>query len=154
MTQRIDPKLPIAPVGGDDPAVKMFLPQSFFDRLLRRLNELFYQYSGAAFSPLTTKGDIWGFDTADDRIPVGSDGQVLTADSTAALGVSYKTVSSGTASPLTTKGDVWGYDTTNDRIPVGTNGQVLTANSAAALGVDWETPAAGGSQQPLYVYFA
>jgi len=41
-------------------------------------------------SPLTTKGDIWGFDTADNRIPVGADGEVLVADSAAALGVSWQ----------------------------------------------------------------
>ena len=41
-------------------------------------------------SPLTTKGDIWGFDTADNRIPVGADGEVLLADSAADLGVSWQ----------------------------------------------------------------
>jgi len=41
-------------------------------------------------SPLTTKGDIWGFDTADNRIPVGADGEVLLADSAAGLGVSWQ----------------------------------------------------------------
>jgi hypothetical protein len=39
---------------------------------------------------VTTKGDLQGFSTVPDRVPVGSDGQVLTADSTASLGVSYK----------------------------------------------------------------
>ena len=38
-------------------------------------------------TPLTTKGDILGYDTAPNKIPVGSDNQVLTADSTQALGV-------------------------------------------------------------------
>lgn len=40
-------------------------------------------------SPLTTKGDIWGYSTTDARVPVGSNGQVLTADSTQALGVKW-----------------------------------------------------------------
>lgn len=40
-------------------------------------------------SPLTTKGDIWGFSTLDARVPVGVDGTVLTADSTQALGVKW-----------------------------------------------------------------
>lgn len=52
---------------------------------------LSYIGGGGASSPLTTKGDLWGFDTANDRIPVGTDGEVLTADSTAALGVSWQT---------------------------------------------------------------
>lgn len=46
-------------------------------------------YVPDATSPLTTKGDLYGFDSAADRIPVGSDGQVLTADSGAALGVAW-----------------------------------------------------------------
>lgn len=41
-------------------------------------------------SPLTTKGDLWGYDTADARVPVGSDGQVLEADSADAQGVAWK----------------------------------------------------------------
>jgi hypothetical protein len=54
-------------------------------------------WGGAAVggsSPLTTKGDLYGHSTVDARVPVGTDGQVLTADSTAALGVSYQTPSS------------------------------------------------------------
>jgi hypothetical protein len=43
-------------------------------------------------SPLTTKGDIWGYDTADARIPVGADGEVLVADSTQTLGVDWRPV--------------------------------------------------------------
>lgn len=46
-------------------------------------------------SPLTTKGDIWGYSTTDARIPVGTDGTVLTADSTQALGVKWATPASG-----------------------------------------------------------
>jgi hypothetical protein len=55
-------------------------------------------YSGSAWvsvgggglsSPLTTKGDVWGYSTTNARIPVGTNGQVLTADSTAALGVKW-----------------------------------------------------------------
>lgn len=40
-------------------------------------------------SPLTTKGDIWGYDTADARIPVGTDGQILVANSAETLGVEW-----------------------------------------------------------------
>jgi hypothetical protein len=53
-------------------------------------------------SPLTTKGDIWGYDTTNNRIPVGTNGQVLTADSTNALGVSWQTPSSGGMTLLST----------------------------------------------------
>lgn len=40
-------------------------------------------------SPLTTKGDLYGFNTVDDRIPVGTDGQVLSANSANAIGVEW-----------------------------------------------------------------
>lgn len=51
--------------------------------------------SGGSASPLTTKGDLWGYGTADARIPVGTDGQVLKADSTQALGVRWAAESGG-----------------------------------------------------------
>ena len=40
-------------------------------------------------SPLTTKGDIWGYGAVDSRLPVGANGTVLTADSSQALGVAW-----------------------------------------------------------------
>jgi hypothetical protein len=52
-------------------------------------------YVPNATVPLTTKGDILGYDTAADRIPVGSNGDVLTADSTQALGVKWAAPSGG-----------------------------------------------------------
>ena len=45
----------------------------------------------ATVSPLTTKGDVYGFSSANARIPVGSNGQVLMGDSTQTLGVGYST---------------------------------------------------------------
>lgn len=47
-------------------------------------------WAAGSSSPLTTKGDIWGYSTVDARIPVGTDDYVLTADSSAALGVSWQ----------------------------------------------------------------
>jgi hypothetical protein len=49
-------------------------------------------------SPLTTKGDIYGYSTVDARVPVGADGQVLTADSTQVLGVKWAAPSAPAAS--------------------------------------------------------
>jgi hypothetical protein len=45
--------------------------------------------TGGDTSPLTTKGDVAGYDSVDARIPVGSNDQVLTADSSVALGVKW-----------------------------------------------------------------
>jgi len=44
-------------------------------------------------SPLTTKGDLYGYSTLAARVPIGTDGQVLTADSAQALGLKWATVS-------------------------------------------------------------
>lgn len=50
-------------------------------------------------SPLTTKGDVFVYGSADARLPVGTNGQVLTADSTQALGVKWAAASGGGVPP-------------------------------------------------------
>lgn len=94
---------------------------------------------GGTVSPLTTKGDIYTYDTDNQRLPVGTDGQVLTANSATATGLEWAAAGGG-SSPLTTKGDLYGYDTGDARIPVGTDGYVLTADSADAQGIIWSNP--------------
>jgi hypothetical protein len=44
---------------------------------------------------LTTKGDVHGYSTTNTRIPIGSNNQVLTADSTQALGLKWATPAGG-----------------------------------------------------------
>ena len=52
--------------------------------------------SGGSYTPpVTTKGDLFGFSTVPDRVPVGTNGQVLKADSTQPLGVAYADVNAG-----------------------------------------------------------
>lgn len=89
-----------------------------------------------AKSTFTTKGDILATTgaSAPTRLGVGTNGQVLTADSAEATGVKWASPSSN---PTTTKGDLAGYDTAPNRIPVGTNGQILVADSNQALGLRW-----------------
>jgi hypothetical protein len=50
----------------------------------------FFDYvQTGAVSPLTTKGDLYGFSTLDARIPIGTNDQVLIADSAQALGLKW-----------------------------------------------------------------
>ena len=97
---------------------------------------------GVAEDLLTTKGDTHGYSTENARVAIGSNTQVLTADSTEALGLKWATPTD-IAPPTTTKGDLSGFSTSQASIPVSvTNGQVLTTDSTEALGLKWATAAA------------
>lgn len=97
-----------------------------------------------------TKGDLAAATGADaaSKLPVGSNGQVLTADSTQATGIKWATAASGSVATDTiwdTKGDIaiaTAADTAS-KLPVGSNGQVLTADSTQSTGVKWGTAASG-----------
>jgi hypothetical protein len=43
-----------------------------------------------ANSPLTVKGDLFGYSTTQARVPVGNDGETLVADSSTSTGLSYQ----------------------------------------------------------------
>jgi len=49
--------------------------------------------TGGGASPLTTKGDLYTYDTTDERLPVGTDGQALVANSSTTTGLEWKTLS-------------------------------------------------------------
>ena len=51
-------------------------------------------------SPLTTKGDIYTFDTNNTRLPIGADGTALIADSTQTTGLKYDYPGVGTLRTL------------------------------------------------------
>ncbi len=90
---------------------------------------------------VTTKGDLYVYDGAAlQRQAVGSDNQVLTADSAQANGIKW--ASFANASALTTKGDLSVYGASATRLPIGSNTQVLTADSAQTTGMKWAAPAA------------
>jgi hypothetical protein len=62
------------------------------DHLLAVLNPVLRNpvvASSGTASPLTTKGDLYGYSTANARVPIGTNGQVLTADSTQTLGLKW-----------------------------------------------------------------
>ena len=88
---------------------------------------------------LTTKGDLISATAASTvaRLPVGTNNQILVADSTASTGLAYKGV--GVANGLTTTGDTIysSSGTTQSRLGIGSTGQVLTVASGVP---SWATP--------------
>lgn len=109
----------------------------------------------AALSPLTTKGDLVGYSTVNARVPVGTDGQVLQADSTQALGVKWAAASSGTVtsvaasvpaflsvagSPITTSGTL-AITLSGTALPIANGG----TNSTAALSNNRVMQSSGGA---------
>lgn len=90
-------------------------------------------WSTVAISPLTTKGDIWVYSTLDTRLPVGANGEVLTADSGAAEGVSWQALP-GVGTP-TVETQVADFTVTKDVSLVDASGGpvVVTLPSAAVI---------------------
>ena len=88
-------------------------------------------------STLTTKGDLLATDgTVLNRLAVGSNYQVLGADSSATNGVAWQ---SSPNSLMTAKGDIIAASGANTpaKVAVGTNNYVLTADSSQTAGVKW-----------------
>ena len=67
---------------------------------------------GGLTSPLTTKGDIWVYGTGDTRLPVGTDGHTLVADSSTATGLAYAAPASGGGMTLLSTTTLSGTSTT------------------------------------------
>ena len=64
-------------------------------------NDAYIKNKPTLSSPLTTKGDIWVYSTDDTRLPVGTNGQVLSADSTQSAGLKWVDASGGGGGTVT-----------------------------------------------------
>jgi len=84
---------------------------------------------GGSSSPLTTKGDVWGYSSGDARIPVGANDEVLTADSTTSLGVAWKVSPGGTGSFTDAAFDVHDEVNVNARFKIDLDGATDTFDS-------------------------
>jgi hypothetical protein len=84
--------------------------------------------SGTA--PLTTKGDLLGYDTAATRVPVGTNGQVLTAASTTSTGLQWATPSSGAV--VQVKSAVYSTATSNATTTYADTGLTLSITPTSA----------------------
>ncbi len=91
-------------------------------------------------SPLTTKGDIFGFTTVDARIPVGADDTVLIADATPALGVKYALVADANIAVHTsTKITITAKGQLNANIVYNDQANTYTGSNAQAFGTNFIT---------------
>lgn len=96
-----------------------------------------------ANSPLTAKGDLFGYSTTQARVPVGNNGESLVADSSASTGLKWQADTVNTV--IDAKGDLLAGTAadTLTRLPLGTTGQVLKVNTATSTGLEWAADSAG-----------
>ncbi len=80
--------------------------------------------AGGTVSPLTTKGDLYTYDTNNTRLPVGLNGQALVANSATATGLEWQTIGGGGG------GSVVGFSFTNAN---GISGSVATPTTTPNL---------------------
>ena len=94
-----------------------------------------YITGGSFLSPLTTKGDVYTFSTVDARLAVGTNGQVLTADSGEVTGLKWTTVT-GTGDVVgpasSTDNALVRFDTTTGKLLQNSNA-TLSDNGAMSL---------------------
>ena len=87
-------------------------------------------------SPLTTKGDLYGYDTANNRFPIGSNYYYPMADSTQSIGLSYQLPILQDQVGSNTHIDFWGSNNGDGAVTVGSSG--TGSSCAQALSIDNE----------------
>jgi len=103
---------------------------------------------GGTTRPLTTKGDIWTYSTLDARLPVGTNGFVLKADSSEATGLKWEAqagggdMSASTYDPATVSEQLVGLTATQTLTNKTLTTPTITLNQGAA-----PTPTAEGDIQ-------
>lgn len=122
--------------GGTGAAFSAFQPGAF-------QVDSFQVTTSGAVSPLTTKGDVWGFSTVDARVPIGTNAQVLTADSTQALGLKWATPTGGGATiqypalkPATPTDD-FAAASLGGGYTAHSSGGTFATTSCMTQGIDW-----------------
>ena len=90
---------------------------------------------------LETKGQIHTYSTENTALDVGTDGYILSADSTEGTGLKY-IANTDAGLTLGSKGDIHTRSASNQAaLAVGTNNYVLTAASGETTGLVWTDPA-------------
>jgi hypothetical protein len=123
-----------------------------------------------ANSPLTAKGDLFGYSTTQARVPVGADGETIVADSSTSTGLRYQaTVAAGKNAIINGGMDIWQRGTSftptsaafnycADRwyslLETGTSGMTITRSTDAPAGFQYSlrtqrTNGTTGTGRPL-----
>lgn len=106
-----------------------------------------FRFIVAADVGMTTKGDLLVMGANINRLAVGTDGQVLTADSTQTLGVKWATPSSGSGT-VTSVGLSMPADFTVTNSPVTTSGTLTATWANATTNYIFAGPSSGGAGTP------
>jgi hypothetical protein len=97
---------------------------------------------------LTTKGDVHGYSTTNTRIPIGSNDQVLTADSSEALGLKWAT--GGGATVTNQRDSISSNDTTTSSTFTDSSLSLTCENDSGSFllvaNIDWIVSAADTSR--------
>jgi len=99
---------------------------------------IWFDYTQAGTTlPLTTKGDLFGYSTTNARVPIGTNGQVLTADSTEALGLKWASAAGGGSLTLLSTTSLSGSTTTVSSISQAYKNLWILIDEAAVSYAGW-----------------